>query len=160
MLMLLYNLRSSAPLRVARRRSGAGKERMKQCVSRAQSLGRIQHQRLFQQVDKVGQQLGVVLLHLEQDVARRDQTGLEFTGGFGDDQGLDRVLSVSQDAVSVSASPERRSIERTRTTTHLTGNLVLLHADKVHRLVEMHLTKLSLLDHLVIDFALEVHHEV
>lgn len=47
-----------------------------------------------------------------------------------------------------------------RRTTHLTRNLVLVHADEIHSLIEMHLPKLRFLDHSMIELALEVHHEM
>ena len=41
--------------------------------------------------------------------------------------------------------------------THLASHLVLLNAQEVHRLIEVHLSKLGLFDHPVIEFTLEIH---
>lgn len=65
---------------------------MDQCISSTQALGGVQRQRLVQQVDKVGQQFGVLGLHLEKDICRRNQSGFQFTGCLVDDECLDGVL--------------------------------------------------------------------
>jgi hypothetical protein len=44
--------------------------------------------------------------------------------------------------------------------THLSGNLVRFNADKVHSVVKVHGPELSFLDHSVVEFALEIHHQV
>ena len=44
--------------------------------------------------------------------------------------------------------------------THLAGNLIRLYAHKVHSIVKVHWSKLSFLDHSVIEFALKIHHQM